>query len=174
MRLHTLLNLRGTIPTMILISEGKLGDVDVLDELILEPGAFYVMDHAYVDFNRLNRFRETGDFFVIRAKIDIEAERRYSRAVDRSTGLVSDQTVTLVGFYWRKGFPAPLRRVRLKDAESGRGLVFLSNNFELPALTVAKLYSMRWQVELFFKWNKQNLRVEEFFETSENAVETQV
>ena len=152
-KLHTLLDLRGNIPSFIFISDGKLHDVNILDQLVPEPGAIYVMDRGYIDFDRLGRFHETGSFFVIRAKTNLKAERRYSHAVDRSTGLVCDQTVTLTGFYSQKGFPAPLRRIRFKDPETGKRLVFLSNNFALPALTITKLYRLRWQIELFFKWN---------------------
>ena len=133
-KLHTLLDLRGNIPSFIFISDGKLHDVNILDQLVPEPGAIYVMDRGYIDFDRLGRFHETGSFFVIRAKTNLKAERRYSHAVDRSTGLVCDQTVTLAGFYSHKGFPAPLRRIRFKDPETGKRLVFLSNNFALPAL----------------------------------------
>ena len=173
-KLHTLLDLRGNIPSFIFISDGKLHDVNILDQLVPEPGAIYIMDRGYIDFDRLGRFHETGSFFVIRAKTNLKAERRYSHAVDRSTGLVCDQTVTLAGFYSHKGFPAPLRRIRLKDPETGKRLVFLSNNFALPALTITELYRLRWQVELFFKWIKQHLRIKAFFGTTENAVKTQI
>ena len=173
-KLHTLLDLRGNIPSFIFISDGKLHDVNILDQLVPEPGAIYIMDRGYIDFDRLGRFHQTGSFFVIRAKTNLKAERRYSHAVDRSTGLVCDQTVTLAGFYSHKGFPAPLRRIRFKDPETGKRLVFLSNNFALPALTITKLYRLRWQVELFFKWIKQHLRIKAFFGTTENAVKTQI
>ena len=173
-KLHTLLDLRGNIPSFIFISDGKLHDVNILDQLVPEPGAIYVLDRGYIDFDRLGRFHETGSFFVIRAKTNLKAERRYSHAVDRSTGLVCDQTVTLAGFYSHKGFPAPLRRIRFKDPETGKRLVFLSNNFALPALTITKLYRLRWQIELFFKWIKQHLRIKAFFGTTENAVKTQI
>ena len=173
-KLHTLLDLRGNIPSFIFISDGKLHDVNILDQLVPEPGAIYIMDRGYIDFDRLGRFHETGSFFVIRAKTNLKAERRYSHAVDRSTGLVCDQTVTLAGFYSHKGFPAPLRRIRFKDPETGKRLVFLSNNFALPALTITKLYRLRWQIELFFKWIKQHLRIKAFFGTTENAVKTQI
>jgi hypothetical protein len=173
-KLHTLLDLRGNIPSFIFISDGKLHDVNILDQLVPEPGAIYVMDRGYIDFDRLSRFHEAGSFFVIRAKTNLRAERRYSHAVDRSTGLVCDQTVTLTGFYSQKGFPAPLRRIRFKDPETGKRLVFLSNNFALPALTITKLYRLRWQIELFFKWIKQHLRIKAFFGTTENAVKTQI
>jgi hypothetical protein len=173
-KLHTLLDLRGNIPSFIFISDGKLHDVNILDQLVPEPGAIYVMDRGYIDFDRLGRFHEAGSFFVIRAKTNLKAERRYSHAVDRSTGLVCDQTVTLTGFYSQKGFSAPLRRIRFKDPETGKRLVFLSNNFALPALTITKLYRLRWQIELFFKWIKQHLRIKAFFGTTENAVKTQI
>jgi hypothetical protein len=173
-KLHTLLDLRGNIPSFIFISDGKLHDVNILDQLVPEPGAIYVMDRGYIDFDRLGHFHEAGSFFVIRAKTNLKAERRYSHAVDRSTGLVCDQTITLTGFYSHKGFPAPLRRIRFKDPETGKRLVFLSNNFALPALTITKLYRLRWQIELFFKWIKQHLRIKAFFGTTENAVKTQI
>jgi len=173
-KLHTLLGLRGNIPSFIFISDGKLHEVNVLDQLIPEPGAFYVMDRGYLDFERLGRFEEAGSFFVIRAKSNLKAQRRYSHPVDRDTGLVCDQTIVLTGFSSRQGFEAPLRRVKFKDPESGKRLVFLTNNFTLPALTIAKLYRLRWQVELFFKWIKQHLRIKAFFGTTENAVKTQI
>src|SRR3989338_2157954 len=173
-KLHTLLDLRCNIPSFIFISDGKLHEVNVLDQLIPEPGAFYVMDRGYLDFERLGRFEEAGSFFVIRAKSNLKAQRRYSHPVDRDTGLVCDQTIVLTGFSSRQGFEAPLRRVKFKDPESGKRLVFLTNNFTLPALTIAKLYRLRWQVELFFKWIKQHLRIKAFFGTTENAVKTQI
>lgn len=173
-KLHTLLDLRGNIPTFLHISDGKLHDVNVLDLLLPEPGAFYVMDRGYVDFERLHRLHEAGSFFVTRAKSNLKAQRRYSRSVDRSTGLICDQTVVLTGFYSRQEFDTPLRRVKFKDPETGKRLVFLTNNFALPALTITELYRCRWQVELFFKWIKQHLRIKVFFGTSENAVKTQI
>jgi hypothetical protein len=173
-KLHTLLDLRGNIPSFIHISDGKWHDVNILDHLLPEPGAFYVMDRAYLDFARLYRFHEAGSFFVTRAKSNLKAQRRYSHPVDRSTGLICDQTVTLTVFYSRQGFAAPLRRVRFKDPETGKKLIFLTNNFALPALTITQLYRQRWQIELFFKWIKQHLRIKSFFGTSENAVKTQV
>jgi len=172
-KLHTLIDLRGNIPSFIHISDGKLHDVNVLDELLPEPGAFYVMDRGYLDFERLHRLHLAGAFFVTRAKSNLKAKRRYSRSVDRSTGLICDQTITLTVYYSKVGYPEPLRRIRFKTTE-GKTLVFLTNNFELPALTVAELYRCRWQVELFFKWIKQHLRIKAFFGTSENAVKTQV
>jgi Domain of unknown function (DUF4372)/Transposase DDE domain len=173
-KLHTLLDLRGNIPSFIFISDGKLHDVNILDQLIPEPGAFYVMDRGYIDFERLGRLADAGSFFVTRAKSNLKVQRRYSHAVDKSTGLICDQTVVLTGFYSRKGFDAPLRRIKFKDPESGKTLVFLTNNFALPALTITKLYRLRWQIELFFKWIKQHLRIKAFFGTSENAVKTQI
>lgn len=173
-KLHTLLDLRGNIPSFIHISDGKWHDVNVLDYLLPEPGAFYVMDRGYLDFARLHRFHQAGSFFVTRAKSNLKAQRRYSRPVDRSTGLICDQTVTLTVFYSRQGFDAPLRRIRFKDPQTSKTLVFLTNNFALPALTITQLYRQRWQIELFFKWIKQHLRIKAFFGTSENAVKTQV
>src|SRR3989344_1838696 len=173
-KLHTLLDLRGNIPSFIFISDGKLHEVNVLDQLLPEPSAFYVMDRGYLDFERLGRFQDAGSFFVIRAKSNLKAQRRYSHPVDRSTGLICDQTIVLTGFYSQKGFEAPLRRIKFKDPESGKRLVFLTNNFALPALTITKLYRLRWQIELFFKWIKQHLRIKAFFGTSENAVKTQI
>jgi len=172
-KLHTLIDLRGNIPSFIHISDGKLHDVNVLDELLPEPGAFYVMDRGYLDFERLHRLHLASAFFVTRAKSNLKAKRRYSRAVDRSTGLICDQTITLTVFYSKTGYPETLRRIRFKT-EEGKTLVFLTNNFALPALTITELYRCRWQVELFFKWIKQHLRIKSFFGTSENAVKTQV
>jgi Domain of unknown function (DUF4372)/Transposase DDE domain len=173
-KLHTLLDLRGSIPSFIFISDGKFHDVNVLDYLVPEPGAFYIMDRAYIDFERLARLNDAGSFFVTRAKSNFRAQRRYSRAVDRGTGLVCDQTVVLTGFYSRKGFEAPLRRIKFTDPETGKRFVFLTNNFALPALTITQLYRLRWRVELFFKWIKQHLRIKAFFGTTENAVKTQI
>ena len=172
-KLHTLIDLRGNIPSFIHISDGKLHDVNVLDELLPEPGAFYVMDRGYLDFERLHRLHEAGAFFVTRAKFNLKAQRRYSRPVDRVTGLICDQTITLTVFYSKTGYPEALRRIRFKTDE-GKTLVFLTNNFALPAFTITELYRCRWQVELFFKWIKQHLRIKSFFGTSENAVKTQV
>ena len=173
-KLHPLLDLRGNIPSFIFISDGKMHDVNILDQLIPEAGAFYVMDRGYVDFERLARLDDAGSFFVTRAKSNLKARRRYSRPVDRSTGLVCDQTILLTGFYSRQGFNRPLRRIRFTDPQTGKRLVFLTNNFALDALTIAKLYKCRWQVELFFKWIKQHLRIKAFFGTSENAVKSQI
>ena len=173
-KLHTLLDLRGNIPLFLHISDGKLHDVNVLDLLLPEPGAFYIMDRGYIDFERLYRLHQTGSFFVTRAKSNLKAQRRYSHPVDRNTGLICDQTIMLTGFYTAQEFDAPLRRIRFKDPETGKRLVFLTNNFTLAAITITELYRCRWQVELFFKWIKQHLRIKVFFGTSENAVKTQV
>ena len=173
-KLHTLLDLRGSIPSFIFISDGKMHDVNILDQLVPEAGAFYVMDRGYLDFERLARLDDAGSFFVTRAKSNLKACRRYSRPVDRSTGLICDQTVLLIGFYSRQGFDRPLRRIKFNDPKTGKRLVFLTNNFALDALTIAKLYKCRWQVELFFKWIKQHLRIKAFFGTSENAVKSQI
>ena len=173
-KLHTLLDLRGNIPSFIFISDGKMHDVNILDQLLPEAGAFYIVDRGYVDFQRLARLDDAGSFFVTRAKSNLKARRRYSRPVDRSTGLVCDQTVFLTGFYSRQGFNRPLRRIKFNDPQTGKRLVFLTNNFALDALAIAKLYKSRWQVELFFKWIKQHLRIKAFFGTSENAVKSQI
>jgi hypothetical protein len=173
-KLHTLLDLRGPIPTMIAISDGKQADVRVLDELLPEPGAFYVMDRGYVDFQRLYRFVLAGAFFVTRTKTGVQLSRLESRPVDKNTGVRSDHLVWLSTPQSAAHYPDRLRRVSYKDPESGKALVFLTNNFDLPALTIAKLYKCRWQVELFFKWIKQNLRIKHFFGTTDNAVKTQV
>jgi hypothetical protein len=173
-KLHTLLDLKGNIPTFIHISDGKLNDVNALDLLPLEAGAYYVMDRGYLDFRRLYSFNQIPAFFVTRAKKNIQFKRRYSRPVDKTTGLRCDQTIMLTGFYPSKNYPDTLRRVKFKDPDSGKTLVFLTNNFTLPPLTIAQLYRSRWQVELFFKWIKQHLRIKRFYGTSENAVKTQV
>ncbi len=173
-KLHTLLDLRGNIPSFLHISDGKLHDVNVLDLLLPESGAFYIMDRGYIDFERLHHLHEAGSFFVTRAKSNLKAQRRYSHPVDRSTGLICDQTIVLSGFYSRQDFDTPLRRIRFKDPETGKRLVFLTNNFALSAITITELYRCRWQVELFFKWIKQHLRIKVFFGTSENAVKTQL
>ena len=173
-KLHTLLDLRGSIPTFIHISDGKLHDVNVLDILPVEAGAFYVMDRGYVDFARLYAMHQTGAFFVTRAKHGMDARRVYSSAMQRATGVICDQRVMLNGFYSAKAYPEHLRRVRFKDPSSGKTLVFLTNNTTLPALAIAALYKSRWQVELFFKWVKQHLRIKRFLGTSENAVKTQI
>jgi len=173
-KLHTLLDLRGNIPTFIHISDGKMHEVNILDQLIPEAGAFYVMDRGYLDFTRLHQFHQSGAFFVIRGKSNLKIQRRYSRQVDRTTGLVCDQTVILTGFYSQQDYELPLRRIRYKDSQTNKTLIFLTNNFALPALTIAQLYKCRWQVELFFKWIKQHLRIKNFYGTSENAVKSQI
>jgi len=173
-KLHTLLDLRGSIPSFIFISDGKMHDVNILDQLVLEPGAFYVMDRGYTDFERLARLHDAGCFFVTRARTNLKAQRRYSRPVDRSTGIVCDQTIVLTGFYSRQGYECPLRRIKFNDQVTGKTLIFLTNNFVLSAKDIARLYKYRWQVELFFKWIKQHLRIKAFFGTSENAVKTQI
>ena len=173
-RLHTLLDLRGNIPTFIHISDGRTGEVTVLDQLMPEAGAFYVMDRGFHDFKRLYRFHQAGSFFVTRARSNTKAQRRYSRPVDRSTGLICDQIVFLTGKFTPDYYLAPLRRIRYKDPQTNKALTFLTNNFNLPALTITELYRCRWQVELFFKWIKQHLRIKAFFGTSENAVKSQV
>ena len=173
-KLHTLLDLRGNIPTFIHISDGKVHEVNILDQLLPEPGAFYIMDRGFLDFERLYRFHEAGSFFVTRGKSNLQVQRRYSHPVDRTTGLICDQSVVLTGFYSHQGFEAPLRRIRFKDPETAKTLIFLTNNFVLPAFTITELYRCRWQVELFFKWIKQHLRIKAFFGTSENAVRSQI
>jgi len=173
-KLHTLLDLRGAIPAFIHISDGKLHDVNVLDMLAFEAGAFYVMDRGYLDFARLYVLHQAGAFFVTRAKSPLDARRVYSAATDRSTGVISDQHVMLSGYYSARKYPDHLRRIRFKDPATGKTLIFLTNNTALPALTIAALYKSRWQVELFFKWIKQHLRIKKFLGTSENAVKTQV
>ena len=172
-KLHTLLDLRGAIPAFIHISDGKLHDVNVLDLLLPEPGAFYIMDRAYVDFERLYRLHQAGSFFVLRPRSNFRCRRLYSQPIDRRIGLICDQVIELVIFYSRQGYPTRLRRIRYRDSD-GRRFVFLTNHMSLPALTVCELYRQRWQVELFFKWVKQHLRIKRFFGTSENAVKTQV
>jgi hypothetical protein len=173
-KLHTLLNLRGSIPEFIHITEGAVHDVNIMDLLIIEPGSFYVMDRGYTDFARLYVIHQSSAFFVTRAKRNLAAKRRYSRPVDKSTGLRSDQTIVITGINTAKDYPEPLRRISYYDADTKKYLVFLTNNFILPALTIASLYKARWRVELFFKWIKQHLRIKAFFGTSENAVKTQV
>jgi hypothetical protein len=173
-KLHTLLDLRGNIPCFVHISHGKMHDVTVLDHLPLEPGAFYMMDRGYIDFERLYRFVQRAAFFVTRSKRNLDCTRRAQRPVDRTTGLRSDQTIELKGPKSSRLYPDPLRRVAFYDAEHARRLVFLTNNFTLPALTIARLYKCRWQVELFFKWIKQHLRIKAFYGTSDNAVKTQI
>jgi len=173
-KLHTLLDLRGNIPSLIIITNGKIHDVNILDELTLEPGAIYIVDRGYVDFERLYTIHQASAFFVTRAKDNCDSRRIYSRPVDKSTGVQCDQVIALNGFYARKNYPEKLRRVRYFDAVNNKRLVFLTNNFTLSALTIAELYRCRWQVELFFKWIKQHLRIKKFYGTSENAVKTQI
>jgi len=173
-KLHTLLDLRGAIPAFIHISDGKLHDVNVLDLLALEAGAFYVMDRGYLDFTRLYTLHQAGAFFVTRAKNPMDARRVYSAATQRDAGVVCDQRVMLNGYYSAKAYPEHLRRIRFKDPKTGKKLVFLTNNTALPALTICALYKSRWQVELFFKWIKQHLRIKRFLGNSENAVKTQI
>jgi Domain of unknown function (DUF4372)/Transposase DDE domain len=173
-KMHTLLDLRGSIPSFIHISDGKLHDVHALDLLIPEAGAIYVMDRGYVDFTRLHVLHLAGSFFVTRAKSNMDAHRVYSSTTDRSTGVICDQAIALDGFYTRRDYPEHLRRVRFKDPQSNKTLVFLTNQMTLPALTICALYKNRWQVELFFKWIKQHLRIKRFFGTSENAVKSQI
>jgi hypothetical protein len=173
-KLHTLLDLRGSIPSFIAITDGKVHDVNILDILIAEPGAIYVMDKAYLDFQRLYTLQQCSAFFVTRAKSNTRLRRLYSHAVDKSTGVRCDQTVVLTGFYAKKAYPEKLRRVKYFDSESKRRLVFLTNQFSFPAEIIAALYRYRWQVELFFKWIKQHLRIKAFYGTSENAVKTQI
>ncbi|MEJ1408932.1 MAG: IS4 family transposase, partial [Candidatus Sedimenticola sp. (ex Thyasira tokunagai)] len=173
-KLHTLLDLRGNIPTFIHISDGKLHDVNVLDILLPEPGAFYIMDRGYVDFERLFALHMAGSFFVIRAKSNTKYKRRYSHPADKSGGVQCDQTIVLTGVNTATGYPQSLRRIKYHDAKTGKTFNFLTNNFAIPAQTVADLYRYRWQVELFFKWIKQHLRIKSFFGTSENAVKSQI
>ena len=173
-KMHTLLDLHGNIPTFIHISDGKLHDVNVLDVLVPEAGAIYVMDRGYLDFERLHTMHLAGAFFVTRAKSNTRLRRVYSAATDRTTGILCDQTVALVGYYSSRDYPIHLRRIRFKDPETDKTLVFLTNNFTLPAATICAFYKARWQVELFFKWIKQHLRIKKFYGTSENAVKSQI
>jgi hypothetical protein len=173
-KMHTLLDLRGNIPTFIHISDGKVHDVNVLDVLVPEAGAIYVMDRGYLDFERLHAMHLASAFFITRAKSNTRVRRVYSAATDRTTGILCDQTVALVGFYSSRDYPTHLRRIRFKDPETDKTLVFLTNNFTLPAATICALYKARWQVELFFKWIKQHLRIKKFYGTSENAVKSQI
>jgi hypothetical protein len=173
-KLHTLLDLRGNIPTFIHITDGKTHDVRILDLIIPEPGSFYVMDRAYVDFSRLYTMHQHLSFFVTRAKSNFDYRRQYSHAIDKTTGLKCDQTVLLNGDRSSKDYPEKLRRIKYFDAETNKMFVFLTNNFKLPAIVIADLYRCRWQVELFFKWIKQNLRIKSFYGTTDNAVKTQI
>jgi hypothetical protein len=173
-KLHTLLDLRGSIPRFIHISDGKLHDVNILDQIAFEAGSFYIMDRGYIDFARLHGLHQAQSFFVVRAKSNLQFRRVYSRPVAKETGLRCDQTIQLAGRKSQRDYPGHLRRVKFYDAGNDKRLVFLTNHFDLPALTIAELYRARWQVELFFKWIKQHLRIKAFFGTSENAVKTQV
>jgi IS4 transposase len=169
-----LLDLKGAIPSFIHITGGKWHDVNILDLLIPEPGAFYIMDRAYLDFARLYALHRAGSFFVTRTKSNLNARRVYSASTDRSSGIICDQRITLKGYYSQCHYPEHLRRIRFKDAERGKTLIFLTNNTALSALTISTLYKNRWQIELFFKWIKQHLRIKQFYGTSENAVKTQI
>lgn len=173
-KMHTLLDLRGSIPSFLHISDGKLHDVHALDLLLPEAGAIYVMDRAYFDVARLRGLHQAGSFFVTRAKANLNAHRVYSTTTDRSTGVICDQTIAFDGFYTQQAYPEHLRRIRFKDPDSAKTLVFLTNQMTFPALTICALYKSRWQVELFFKWIKQHLRIKRFFGTSENAVKSQI
>jgi hypothetical protein len=173
-KMHTLLDLRGNIPTAIIITDGKVHDVKALDKILLEPGAIYIMDRGYLDFIRLYRIEQSSAFFVTRSKRNTDFRRLYSNAVDKEIGVQCDQIIALNGFYAKKAYPDKLRRIRYYDADNDKRLVFLTNNFLLPAVTIADLYRCRWQVELFFKWIKQHLRIKAFYGTSEKAVKTQI
>jgi transposase len=173
-KVHTLMDLRGSIPSFIRITDGKVHDVNILDELVLEPGSFYIMDRGYIDFARLYTFTQNLSFFITRAKTNVNYRRLCYQEVDKDTGLRSDQTIALNGYYASKDYPAVLRRISYFDAETDKRLVFLTNNFTLPSLTIVQLYKCRWQIELFFKWIKQYLRIKTFFGTSQNAVKTQI
>jgi hypothetical protein len=173
-KLHTLLTLQGNFPTVIIVTPGSVHDVNILDQLVWEAGAFYIMDRGYLDFARLHRLHQSGAFFVTRAKHNFRCARRYSRPVDKTTGLRFDQTVLTTGFYAQCNYPGPLRRIGYRDPQTSQSRVFLTNNFTLPALTIAHLYHGRWQIELFFKWIKQPLRIKAFYGTSPNAVRTQI
>lgn len=173
-KIHLLLDLRGSIPAIIIVTHGKIHEVNILDQLIFEAGAFYIMDRGYLDFARLHKIHLASAFFVTRAKKNFDFRRLYSRPVDKNSGVQCDQIITLGGFYPRKDYPEKLRRIRFLDKQTNKHLVFLTNNFTLPPTTIAELYRSRWQVELFFKWIKQHLRIKAFYGTSENAVKTQV
>jgi len=173
-KLHTLLDMRGSIPATVIITHGKVHDVNILDSLFIEAGAIYIMDRGYLDFARLYNIQQSSAFFITRAKSNFDFKRLYSQHVDKTTGILCDQIIVLKGFYAKKDYPDKLRRIRYYDAGNNKTMVFLTNNFGLPALTIAELYRCRWQVELFFKWIKQHLRIKAFYGTSENAVKTQV
>jgi hypothetical protein len=173
-KLHTLLDLHGNIPTVMFITHGKIQDISILDKLLIEPGAIYIMDRGYLDFARLYTIHQSSGFFVIRSKVNSNLERLYSHEVDKSTGIQCDQTVVLSNYYPKKNYPEKLRRIRFLDVAKNKHLVFITNNFIYPASIIAELYRCRWQVELFFKWIKQHLRIKAFYGTSENAVKTQI
>ena len=173
-KMHTLLNLRGDIPEFIYISDGKLADMEALDYIPIAPGTFTIMDRGYIDFARLYRFELNKSFFIVRAKKNLNFRRRYSAQIDNATGVLYDQTIILTSFYPAQDYPAAVRRIGYFDAEQNRRFVFLTNNFKLPALTIAELYHSRWRIELFFKWIKQHLRIKSFYGTDENAVKTQI
>jgi len=173
-KLHTLLDLRGSIPSIVIITHGKVHDVNILDQLIFESGAFYIMDRGYLDFVRLHTIQQSSAFFVTRTKSNFRFRRLYSRPVDKSTGVQSDQIIVLEGFYSHKVYPDKLRRIRYFDTDQNKRLIFLTNNFTLSALTIAKLFQCRWHIEIFFKWIKQHLRIKAFYGTTENAVKTQI
>jgi len=173
-KMHTLLDLRGSIPTVVIITHGRIHDVTILDRLIIEASAIYIMDRGYLDFARLYAIHQSSGFFVIRAKRNFNFRRLYSHAIDKSTGIQCDQTIVPQNFYAQKNYPEKLRRIRYLDATTNKRLIFLTNNFTLPAKTIAELYRCRWQVELFFKWIKQHLRIKSFYGTSENAIKTQI
>ena len=173
-KMHTLLDLRGSIPVFIRVTTGDAHDVNILDHIVFQPGAYYVMDRGYLDYGRLHRIHLAGAFFVTRAKCNTDASRVYSHKADKQTGILADQTIALNGHLSRKDYPSHLRRIRFRDPETGKNLVFLTNQFTLPATTICALYKSRWQVELFFKWIKQHLRIKAFYGTSENAVKTQL
>jgi hypothetical protein len=173
-KLHTLLDLRGSIPSLVIITHGKVHDVNILDQLTFEPGAFYIIDRGYLDFDRLYAIHQASAFFVTRTKSNFRFRRLYSLPVDKSAGVQCDQIIILEGFYSHKAYPDKLRRIRFFDADLNKRLVFLTNNFTLPALTIAQLFQCRWQIEIFFKWIKQHLRIKAFYGTTENAVKTQI
>jgi len=173
-KLHTLLDLRGSIPAFIRVTDGSVHDMNILDDLVIEPGAFYIFDRAYIDFKRLFRLKEQSGFFITRTKKNFQYRRIYSHPIDKSLGLICEQTIRLTGVHSKQHYPEKLRRIRYFDSETQKYLTFLTNNFNLPAITIAQLYKCRWQVELFFKWIKQHLRIKAFYGTSKNAVKTQV
>lgn len=173
-KIHTLLNLQNNIPSFFSITDGSVHDVNILDELITEMGAFYVVDKGYIDFERLYKLNLNSAFFVTRAKSNFQFKRIYSHKVDKSLGLICDQSIHLTGFYPAKDYPEKLRRIKYYDSENNRKLIFITNNFRLPAITIANLFKQRWQIELFFKWIKQNLKIKSFYGNSANAVKTQV